>query len=185
MWPLHWATMWSLTAAFWAATPCASALKVPDAQWPKYRPRQKTPLWLEGREDALHIALPGLILIRTTTADRSPEYQVYAVEARPTSYAAPLYHAPLPNIYSSGGICFGTVEKVKPTQLAGNNLAADWDQLLASPFGNHLISGKCCSHGDDVRKLYIDLEQRHARVYPKRELVPAKKTLGKALGDMS
>jgi PRTRC genetic system protein B len=151
----------------------------------EYRPRQKTPLWLEGRADALHIPLPGLILIRTTTANRSPDYQVYAVEARPDSYNAPLYHAPLPNIYSHGGVCWGTVKKVNPAQLAGNDLAADWDQLLASPFGDHLVNGKCCSHGDDVRKLYTDLEQRRARVYPKRELVPAKKTLGKALEGMS
>ena len=30
----------------------------------EYRPRQKTPLWLEGSEDALHVPLPSLLMIR-------------------------------------------------------------------------------------------------------------------------
>ena len=146
------------------------------------RPRQKTSLWLEGSQDALHVPLPGLVLIRTTTADRDPDYQVYAVAERPTSYEAELFHAPLPNVYGSGGICWGTVTKVEADRLQGNDLSADWAQLLATPFGNHSVGGKCQSHRDDVRKLYLELERRKARVYPQKELVPARKTLGGALG---
>lgn len=33
-----------------------------------------------------------------------------------------------------------------------------------------------------VRKLYVELEQRRARGYPKKELVAARKTLGGVLG---
>jgi PRTRC genetic system protein B len=148
----------------------------------EYRPRQKTPLWLEGSQDALHVPLPGLVLIRTTTADRHPDYQVYAVAGRPTSYDTELFHAPLPNVYGNGSICWGTVTKVDSDQLQSNDLSADWAQLLATPFGSHSVSGKCQSHRDDVRKLYLELERRKARVYPKKELVPARKTLGRALG---
>jgi hypothetical protein len=148
----------------------------------EYRPRQKTPLWLEGSEDALHVPLPGLVLVRTTTANRDPQYQVYAVEARPASYDAPLYHAPLPNIFNSGGICWGTVTKVSADHLTGNDLSADWQQLLSTPFGSHSVGGKCRSYPDDVRKLYVELERRQARVYPKKELVSARKTLGGVLG---
>ncbi|MBN1121798.1 MAG: hypothetical protein JXJ17_12020 [Anaerolineae bacterium] len=148
----------------------------------EYRPRQKTPLWLEGSEDALHVPLPALILIRTTTANRDPSYQVYAVAERPASYDVPLYHAPLPNVYSSGSICWGTVTKVSAGHLTGNDLSADWSQLLSTPFGSHLVGGKCASHPDDVRKLYVELERRRARVYPKKELIPARKTPGGVLG---
>ena len=148
----------------------------------EYRPRQKTPLWLEGSDDALLVPLPGLLMIRTTTANRDPQYEVYAVAERPVAYDVPLYHAPLPNIFNSGGICWGTVTKVKPEHLAGNGLSADWSQLLSTPFGNHSVSGKCVSHRDDIRKLYVELEQRRSRVYPKKELIPVRKTLGNVLG---
>lgn len=148
----------------------------------EHRPPQKTPLWLEGSEDTLRVPLPGLLLIRTTTGGRDPQYQVYAVEARPASYGAPLYHAPLPNIFNSGSICWGTVAKVSAKRLAGNDLSADWAQLLSTPFGSHSVSGKCASHRDDVRKLYLDQERRRSRVYPKKELIPARKTLGGVLG---
>ncbi len=148
----------------------------------EYRPRQKTSLWLEGSQDALHVPLPGLIMIRATTANRDPQYEVYAVAERPASYDVPLYHAPLPNIFSSGGICWGTVTKVKSDHLAGNDLSADWSQLLATPFGNHSVSGKCVSHRDDIRKLYVELEQCRSRVYPKKELIPVRKTLDNVLG---
>lgn len=147
-----------------------------------YRPPRRAALWLEGSEDALHVPLPGLLLIRTTTGGRDPAYQVYAVEGRPASCEAPLYHAPLPNIYSGGAVCWGTVPKVGAAQLEGNDLSADWGQLLATPFGSHSVSGKCRSHPDDVRGLYVELERRRARVFPKGELIPARKTLGAALG---
>ncbi len=64
----------------------------------------------------------------------------------------------------------------------GDDLAADWDALFATPFGSHSVGAKCASHKDDIRKLYADLEARKARRYPKKELVPAKVTLGMALG---
>ncbi len=91
-----------------------------------YRRPQKTGLWLEGSDEPLRVALPGLILIRTCQAD-TPQYQLYAVKRRPKTLAAPLYHAPLPNVFSSGSICWGSVRQA-PTQ--GTSLTADWERLL-------------------------------------------------------
>jgi PRTRC genetic system protein B len=147
----------------------------------EYRPPQKTALWLEGLDDPLRVPLPGLIMIRATTAGRDPDYRVYAVAERPSSFDAPLYHAPLPNIYSDGRVCWGTVAKPTPEHLIGNDLAEDWAQLLGTHFGSHSVHGKCRSHEHDIRRLYLDLEKRRARVYPKKELVPAKRTLGSVL----
>ncbi len=65
----------------------------------------------------------------------------------------------------------------------GNSLAADWDTLLGSRFGDHACTGKSRSHPQDIRQKLIDLEARNARVYPKSDLIPAKRTLAQALGD--
>lgn len=148
----------------------------------EYRSPQKTSLWLEGAEDALRVPLPGLLLIRVTTAKSNPDYLIFAVEERPTRFAVPLYRAPLPNIYQGGGICWGTVTKVKADVLENNSLAEDWAQLLGTPFGNHSVHGKCTSQPQDVRRLYIEMEKRRARTFPRRELIPEKRTLGSILG---
>ncbi len=147
-----------------------------------YRRPQKSAIWLEGTEDPLRIPLPGLVMIRKTTANRSPDYQVWAVTERPANYDAKLYHAPLPNIYSQGGVCWGSVKRVHDAALAGPALDEDWAQLLGSKFGNHTVSGKSKLHRGDVRKMFLKLEQRRARVYPKNDLVEARRTLGGALG---
>jgi E2/UBC family protein D len=144
----------------------------------EYRPPQKTPLWLEGADNPLRVPLPAFLMVRTTTAGQSPDYRVYAVAERPGSLDVPLYHAPLPNIYGDGRVCWGTVTKVKAESLIGNDLAEDWSQLLSTPFGSHSVSGKCKSFNHDIRRLYVKLEKHRARVYPKKELVPARRTLG-------
>lgn len=147
----------------------------------EYRPAQKISLWLEGTDDPLRVPLPGLLMIRRTTGGRSPDYQVWAVAERPTSYDALLYHAPLPNVYPRGAICWGTVSQVDKEALASSNLAADWQQLLGTRFGSHSVSGKSKQHRNDVRQMYLELEARKARVYPRKDLVEAKTTLGHAL----
>ncbi len=148
----------------------------------EYRPPQKTPLWLEGADDPLRVPLPGLLMIRSTTAGQNPNYRIYAVARRPASFDTPLYRAPLPNINGDGSVCWGTVTKVRSEALAGNDLSEDWAQLLATLFGNHSVHGKCRSFDHDIRRLYVELEKRRARVYPKKELVPEKRTLGSIIG---
>jgi hypothetical protein len=72
---------------------------------------------------------------------------------------------------------------VTDAALQGNSLSADWDMLLGSPFGDHAVSGKSKSHPHDIRQKLIDLERRKARVYPKSDLIPVKRTLAQVLGD--
>ena len=149
----------------------------------EYRSARKTGLYLDGSDAALRVPFPPLLLIRTTTENKNPQYQVYAVKARPTTLDTPLFHAPLPNVFNSGRICWGSVQRVTDDVLQGNSLAADWDTLLGSRFGDHACSGKSRSHPQDIRQKLIDLERRKARVYPKSDLVPVKRTLAQALGD--
>ncbi len=149
----------------------------------EYRRPQKTGIYLEGSDAPVRVPMPPLLLIRTTTEDRNPQYQVYAVKTRPTMLDAPLFHAPLPNIFNSGSICWGSVQRVDDATLQTSSLAADWDALLGSPFGTHAVNGKSRSHPHDIRQKLLDLESRKARVYPKSDLIPVKRTLAQALGD--
>ncbi len=148
----------------------------------EYRPPGKTGIFLEGTETALRVTLPPLILIRVTT-DGSPQYGLFAVRKRPSDMDEPLFHAPLPNVFSSGAICWGSVKRVSDTALAGTTLKDDWMMLLGSPFGNHACSGKSKAHPSDIRKQLMELERRKTRVYPKRDLIPVKKMLGQVLGE--
>jgi hypothetical protein len=148
----------------------------------EYRPPQKTGLFLDGSETALRVPLPPLVLIRVTT-DNAPQYGLYTVKKRPSGMDEPLFHAPLPNVFSSGAICWGSVKRVSDEALAGTNLKDDWTMLLGSPFGDHACSGKSKAHPSDIRQMLIALEGRKARVYPKPDLLPVKKTLAQVLGD--
>ena len=149
----------------------------------EFRRQQKTGIFIEGSDAPVRVPLPPLLLIRTTTENKNPQYQVYAVKERPTALGAPLFHAPLPNVFSSGSICWGNVRRVEDTALQSSSLAADWSTLLGSPFGDHAVSGKSKSHPHDIRQKLLELESRKARVYPKSDLIPVKRTLAQVLGD--
>ncbi len=151
----------------------------------EYRKAQHTGIYLDGSETALRVPLPGLVLIRTTSEERSPSYTVYAVKRRPVSLDTALFHAPLPNVFSGGSICWGTVSRVSDAGLTGTGLAEDWAMLLGSPFGDHAVSGKSKAHPQDIRQMWIALEERQARTYPTTDLIPAKKTLMQVIGDES
>ncbi len=148
----------------------------------EYRPPVKTGLFLEGSETALRVPLPGLILIRTTSDDRNPQYHLFAVKRRPTTLTTPLYHAPLPNVFGSGSICWGTVQRPTDRALKSTSLAEDWMQLLGSSFGDHAVHGKSQSHPRDIRAKWIALEASKARRYPTSDLIPLKRTLAEVLG---
>ena len=149
----------------------------------EYRPPQKTGLFLDGSETALRVPLPGLIMIRVTTEGKASQYGVYAVKRRPDSMDIPLFHAPIPNVFGSGAICWGTVPRVEDVALRGSSLANDWTMLLGSSFGDHAMGGKSKRQPQDIRKLLIELEGKKAARYPTGDLVPVKKTLGQVLGD--
>ena len=151
----------------------------------EYRKGQKTGVYLEGSETALRIPLPPLLMIRTTSEDRNPNYTVYAVKRKPKSLDVSLFQAPLPNVFNSGSICWGTVQRVSDTALSGASLLQDWAMLLGSPFGDHACSGKSKSHRSDIRQKLIELETNGARRYPTSDLIPANKTLAQVLGDKS
>jgi hypothetical protein len=148
----------------------------------EYRPPAKTGLFLDGSETALRVPLPGLVMIRVTTEGNAPQYGVYAVKRRPETLDVPLFHAPIPNVFGSGAICWGTVPKVDADALRGASLTNDWTMLLGSAFGDHACGGKSKRQPHDIRKLLIELESGKAKRYPTGDLIPVKKTLGQVIG---
>ncbi len=150
-----------------------------------YRKAQKTGIYLDGSDTALRVPLPALLMLRTTNENRSPNYAVYAVKKRPTSLDATLFHAPLPNVFNSANICWGSVQRVSDEALSSASLAEDWAMLLGSPFGDHACSGKSKSHKQDIRKKLIEMDKKGSRRYPTSDLIPAKKTIAQVLGDKS
>jgi hypothetical protein len=139
-----------------------------------YRPPQITGIYLEGSATPLRVPLPGMMLYRAMRpGDQRPDYRLFAVKQRPTTLDEPLYLPPLPNIYSGGSICWGTVER--PVSDAPTvSLAADWAQLLGSTFGSHMVDGKSKLHPDDIRQHFIALDAAKADVYPLGDLIPAR-----------
>jgi hypothetical protein len=147
----------------------------------EYRKAQMTGIYLEGSLTPLRVPLPALILIRHTQHDARPQYHIYATKRRPKTLDAPLYHAPLPNIFHSGNICWGNVAQPSSEELATTSLATDWQQLLGTPFGDHGCVGKSKSHHSDIRQKLIALEAQGAKRYPTSDLIPAKKKLAEVL----
>ncbi len=134
-----------------------------------YRKPQLTGIFLDGLIDPLRVPLPGLVLMRTAINGRTDKYQLFAVKQRPRQLSAPLYHVPLPNIYSSGTICTGTVAMPR---FIRDSASADWQAILGTSFGNHMVQGRCQSAMDDVRKLLQQLHDRKASRFPNSELRP-------------
>ncbi|MBZ0277377.1 MAG: prokaryotic E2 ligase family D protein [Anaerolineae bacterium] len=147
----------------------------------EYRRPQITGIFLDDAESALSVPLPGLVMIRKTGGQSAVSYAVYAVKRRPADMNIELFHAPLPNVFSSAAVCWGTVQRVSDEALSGASLAEDWDVLLGSSFGNHAVNGKSRSHKEDIRQKLIDLETRKARRYPTSDLISARKKLAQAL----
>ncbi len=146
----------------------------------EFRPAQRTALFLEGSDAPLRVPLPPLLMIRTVTGS-TPKYGIFAVKARPTALETELFQPPLPNVYAEGAVCWGNVSRVSETALAGTDLAEDWRYFLGSTFTAHSVHGKSQSEPHDVRKKLAALESRKARVYPKRDLVSAQRTLAEVL----
>lgn len=73
---------------------------------------------------------------------------------------------PLPNVFSSGSICWGTVQRASDNTLQTTTLAEDWVVLLGSRFNDHGMGGKSKSHPSDIRQMLVALEKDSARALP-------------------
>lgn len=125
--------------------------------------------WKVQTEDhSYHIPMPPFVFVGFGTV-----YQIFAVKKRPLSEGDQLYHAPCPNVHTTGAICQGntpfpnctpqTIEQALHLFLEGSLFNAD------------LSRGKCQTYPEDVRKLWAELDGR--KRFPLSELVPAQRSI--------
>ncbi len=129
-----------------------------------------------GRAALYHLQLPPLIWAGWRT-----QYRIFALSStKPVTDNTPLYCAPLPNTYSSGGICWGSVRLVRATPTALPQMLKVF--LEESLFNAHVDNGKSRSEPGSVLRLLRRLALRGPdHPYPLDDLVRANVTLNSAL----
>jgi PRTRC genetic system protein B len=96
-------------------------------------------------------------------------YYVWALRGKTCDSSAQLFHAPFPNVYSDGRICFGNN---RPPQVGEQTFNEAWQLFLTSPFNADMTSGKSQAEPSDVRRQLIQLAVENAKRYPVQDLKP-------------
>ena len=115
----------------------------------------------------LEIPLPTLLLLGC-----GKEYYLWATLDKTISQKSNICAAPLPNLDSSGDICFG---KNTAPECRFDTIESVWRLILDSPFNNHQASNRCWTHEDDVRKLLFELGGK--KTFPKNALIKTNHTI--------
>ena len=134
---------------------------------------------------AITVPLPPLVFV-----GEGRTWAVYAVRERPTSAQDPLFHAPLPNVFTgdsvsgprSGHICRG---EVAMPACSLDTAHAALALFLESAFNDHLVDGKSQAHPDDVRELWQALVDADADAWPLDDLVQTDVQVGDLLGGVA
>ncbi len=132
-----------------------------------YKPPARYKLAWGGRD--FDLPMPGLLFCgfgRTASlyALKGDEFPVDDSE---------LFYPPLPNIFGGGNVCSGQNSwgEIRP-----DTITAVWNELIASEFTGHLISGRSVSHPSSIYDLWNEIDG--ADSFPENELVAARKTVG-------
>lgn len=114
-----------------------------------------------GTSKKITIPVPATVLIACKKA-----YYLFALVAKDFSSKAAVYHAPFPNVYSDGKICWGrnTAPKVNM-----ESAFTAWELFFASPFNGDLASGKSRANNADIRVILKKLAGKDE--YPVDDLV--------------
>jgi len=123
---------------------------------------------LQTAERRFHLPMPPFVFVGSGTA-----YKIFAVKKRSSGEADSLYHAPCPNVHTTGGICQGNVPF--PDCSPQTIQAALKLFMEGSLFNADLSRGKCRSYPDDVRQLWAELDGRPR--FPLSELMPTQSRL--------
>lgn len=128
----------------------------------------RLPHKLEGDEDpiTIHIKLPGLVLFGI-----GRNYYLWAVKTPEFEAEAQAFHAPLPNVYEDGKVCFGANDV---PAVEGTNLNAAWDLFWRAPFSEGATNSKSRRHPNHIcEQLYrLSHRTRKRAPYPLADLVP-------------
>lgn len=116
---------------------------------------------------AVQVPLPGMVMVGVDS-----DYRIWAVSTKQFEPDATGYHAPLPNVYENGRICWGTNY---PPIASPQNITKAWDLFISSPFNGDLVYGKSRCQHSDIRQQLIALSKRRRKAYPINDLMPARR----------
>jgi len=120
---------------------------------------------IQVKTESLTVPIPRLVLLAIENT-----HYLWALKGQHFNKNDVAYHAPFPNIYSDGKVCWGT--NVPPVSEAEQARRA-WDTFIQSGFNNDLANGKSREYHQDILVMLRDLHQRKVSKYPVADLVPA------------
>lgn len=122
----------------------------------------------------LRLPLPGVIIVhcdRNAWTESNRQLWVYAYKGRDLSLSSPLYHYPLPNINSTGQVCWG---KVLPET---NSPEAIWNSYINSKFNQDYRDKKSKAFPHNIIKQLQTVSQSLSTAYPEQDLIASNQTL--------
>lgn len=95
-------------------------------------------------------------------------YHVYALKSPADAGRALTFRAPLPNVFDSGRICWGSNT---PPSCSVGTIAQAWALFMAAPFNGHAASNKVKGEKGDVRAFLRKVARSRGK-FPADKLVP-------------
>jgi hypothetical protein len=123
---------------------------------------------------AIQIPLPALVF-----AAVGQNYYLWAVKSREFNPELPAYHAPLPNVYPDGRVCWGSNQVGMVT---AQNLKEAWKLFIASPFNAHLAQGKSKRYSANILDQLRKPGAAILKSYPVGDLLPLRNGRGSSEG---
>ena len=108
--------------------------------------------------------LPGFVMLGV-----EDKYWLWAVAGERFDPAALPHQAPVPNVYSTGIICWGSNP---PPAASAQTMQQGWNRFITSPFNDHLVQGKSRKHSTDVTQQLLTLSRGRRKTYSTNDLVP-------------
>lgn len=132
---------------------------------------QKITIALQTPEETVPITFP---IPTTVLIGVGPAYFLYAAQDTKITPRSSLYHAPFPNVYGNGRICWGSNHRPSAHHTRAK---AIWKLFFETPFNTHLARKKSKAFEDNITEQLRSLSDHHARKYPAADLVRFNTTL--------
>jgi hypothetical protein len=117
----------------------------------------------DGSLEPMTVPIPPLVLFGRGS------YYVWAVTTPAFDPKGRLFHAPFPNVFADGRICYGSN---KPPRSSYTALSDARDLFLNTPFNGNEAEHRSKAHPEDVRLGLRELAASRAKVYPHGDLIP-------------
>jgi hypothetical protein len=118
-----------------------------------------------------HLTVP---IPRTVLLVMGDQHYLWALWEKYFFPEAAAYHAPFPNVYPGGKICWG---QNTPPAFEVSEARQTWEKFFATPFNQDLAEGKSREHGSAIEMLRR-LADGKRRTYPGDDLVEAGGSIG-------